>query len=75
MEALDLDLRSQVLELGKRGHNDQRVRNEVQARSCVLAGLLLCDVWGRHWEGTRLIVEFIEKFWCPTGLSEEILNS
>ena len=28
-----------------------------------------------HWEGTRLIVEFIEKFWCPTVLSEDILNS
>ncbi len=28
-----------------------------------------------HEEGTRLVVEFIEKFWCPTALSEEVLNS
>jgi nicotinamidase-related amidase len=26
-----------------------------------------------HAEGTRLVVEYIEKFWCPTILSEEIL--
>lgn len=25
-----------------------------------------------HEEGTRLVVEYIEKFWCPTILSEEI---
>jgi len=26
-----------------------------------------------HWEGTRLVVEYIEKFWCPTVASTEIL--
>ena len=28
-----------------------------------------------HDEGTRLVVEYIEKFWCPTVLSGEILAS
>jgi nicotinamidase-related amidase len=27
-----------------------------------------------HEEGTRLVVEFIEKFWCPTLLSEDLMN-
>jgi hypothetical protein len=27
-----------------------------------------------HEEGTRLVVEYIEKFWCPTVLSEELLR-
>jgi nicotinamidase-related amidase len=27
-----------------------------------------------HEEGTRLVVEYIEKFWCPTVLSKEIEN-
>ena len=27
-----------------------------------------------HEEGTRLVVEYIEKFWCPTILSEELLR-
>jgi len=27
-----------------------------------------------HAEGTRLVVEFIEKFWCPTVLSDDILR-
>jgi len=27
-----------------------------------------------HAEGTRLVVEYIEKFWCPTILSDEILT-
>jgi nicotinamidase-related amidase len=27
-----------------------------------------------HEEGTRLVVEFIEKFWCPTVSSEELLT-
>ncbi|MGQ9513975.1 MAG: isochorismatase family protein [Thermoproteota archaeon] len=27
-----------------------------------------------HEEGTRLVVEYIEKFWCPTVLSNEIEN-
>ena len=27
-----------------------------------------------HDEGTRLVVEYIEKFWCPTVLSGDILN-
>ena len=27
-----------------------------------------------HQEGTRLVIEYIEKFWCPTVLSEEVLN-
>ena len=26
-----------------------------------------------HQEGTRLVVEFIEKFWCPTVHSRDIL--
>ena len=26
-----------------------------------------------HEEGTRLLVEYIGKFWCPTVLSEEML--
>jgi nicotinamidase-related amidase len=26
-----------------------------------------------HAEGTRLIIEFIEKFWCPTILSDELM--
>jgi hypothetical protein len=25
-----------------------------------------------HDEGTRLVVEFIEKFWCPTLLSADL---
>jgi nicotinamidase-related amidase len=28
-----------------------------------------------HAEGTRLIVEFIEKFWCPTITGEDLLKS
>ena len=28
-----------------------------------------------HDEGTRLVVEYIEKFWCPTVLSGDILSS
>ena len=28
-----------------------------------------------HDEGTRLVVEFIEKFWCPTVKSEELVGS
>jgi len=28
-----------------------------------------------HWEGTRLVIEYIEKFWCPTIVSDDILNS
>jgi hypothetical protein len=28
-----------------------------------------------HEEGTRLVVEYIEKFWCPTILSEDLLRS
>lgn len=28
-----------------------------------------------HAEGTRLIIEYIEKFWCPTVSSEQILQS
>ena len=28
-----------------------------------------------HWEGTHLVIEYIEKFWCPTVLSEDILAS
>jgi nicotinamidase-related amidase len=27
-----------------------------------------------HEEGTRLVVEFIEKFWCPTLLSDDLLH-
>lgn len=27
-----------------------------------------------HWEGTKLVVEYIEKFWCPTIGSEELLK-
>jgi nicotinamidase-related amidase len=27
-----------------------------------------------HAEGTRLVVEYIEKFWCPTVESGEILD-
>jgi len=27
-----------------------------------------------HQEGTRLVIEYIEKFWCPTVLSEDILK-
>jgi hypothetical protein len=26
-----------------------------------------------HEEGTRLIVEYIEKFWCPTLASDDLL--
>lgn len=26
-----------------------------------------------HEEGTRLVVEYLEKFWCPTVLSQEVL--
>jgi len=28
-----------------------------------------------HDEGTRLVIEYIEKFWCPTVTSEEILST
>jgi nicotinamidase-related amidase len=28
-----------------------------------------------HAEGTRLVVEYIEKFWCPTITSEDIISS
>lgn len=28
-----------------------------------------------HEEGTRLVIEYIEKFWCPTVLSEELIAS
>jgi nicotinamidase-related amidase len=28
-----------------------------------------------HAEGTRLVVEFIEKFWCPTVSSEDLVKS
>jgi nicotinamidase-related amidase len=28
-----------------------------------------------HEEGTRLVVEYIEKFWCPTIVSEDLLKS
>ena len=28
-----------------------------------------------HSEGTRLVIEYIEKFWCPTVLSGDILRS
>jgi nicotinamidase-related amidase len=28
-----------------------------------------------HEEGTRLVVEYIEKFWCPTILSEDLLKA
>ncbi|MSR82623.1 MAG: isochorismatase family protein [Candidatus Latescibacteria bacterium] len=28
-----------------------------------------------HEEGTRLVVEYIEKFWCATALSEDVLRS
>lgn len=28
-----------------------------------------------HAEGTRLVVEYIEKFWCPTVLSQDILEA
>ena len=28
-----------------------------------------------HAEGTHLIIEYIEKFWCPTVSSEDILNN
>jgi nicotinamidase-related amidase len=28
-----------------------------------------------HEEGTRLVIEFIEKFWCPTILSEDLLQA
>jgi nicotinamidase-related amidase len=27
-----------------------------------------------HAEGTRLVIEFIEKFWCPTIASDDILS-
>lgn len=27
-----------------------------------------------HEEGTRLVVEYIEKYWCPSILSEDLLN-
>ena len=27
-----------------------------------------------HDEGTRLVVEFIEKFWCPTLLSDDLFS-
>ena len=26
-----------------------------------------------HEEGTRLVVEYIEKFWCPTVTSDQVL--
>jgi len=28
-----------------------------------------------HAEGTRLVVEYIEKFWCPTTTSEDLLRA
>jgi len=28
-----------------------------------------------HEEGTRLVVEYIEKFWCPSILSEDLMSS
>ena len=28
-----------------------------------------------HWTGTRLVIEYIEKFWCPTVVSGEILDT
>jgi nicotinamidase-related amidase len=28
-----------------------------------------------HTEGTRLVIEFIEKFWCPTILSDDLMAS
>jgi nicotinamidase-related amidase len=28
-----------------------------------------------HGEGTRLVVEFIEKFWCPSLLSDELMDN
>ncbi|MFC5653798.1 isochorismatase family protein [Paenibacillus solisilvae] len=28
-----------------------------------------------HDEGTRLVIEYIEKFWCPTVLSDDIISS
>jgi nicotinamidase-related amidase len=28
-----------------------------------------------HEEGTRLVIEYIEKFWCPTVLSRDILSA
>ena len=28
-----------------------------------------------HAEGTRLVVEFIEKFWCPTVSSEDLVKA
>jgi nicotinamidase-related amidase len=27
-----------------------------------------------HEEGTRLVVEYIEKFWCPSVLSEDLIR-
>ena len=27
-----------------------------------------------HRDGTRLVVEYIEKFWCPTVLSRDLLG-
>jgi hypothetical protein len=27
-----------------------------------------------HDEGTRLVVEYIEKFWCPSLLSDDLLK-
>jgi len=27
-----------------------------------------------HWDGTELVVEYIEKFWCPSIRSEELLK-
>ena len=28
-----------------------------------------------HNEGTRLVIEYIEKFWCPTILSQDLLEA
>jgi hypothetical protein len=28
-----------------------------------------------HEEGTRLIIEYIEKFWCPTIASEDLAKA
>jgi hypothetical protein len=28
-----------------------------------------------HEDGTRLVVEYIEKFWCPTVASDDLLRS
>jgi hypothetical protein len=30
--------------------------------------------WMRHDAGTTLVVDFVEKFWCPTVSSEEVVE-